>query len=97
MATLFPGKSKGTINISFALTQVVIKHSAHSKSRTFITYLPHLLELSPLSLVPKGVTRSFNLLLTSCQAPGKLARTPGNSRSQTLNASLQNEESSAEK
>lgn len=43
----------------FDFIQFIIKHSKHPKSIMF-SYPPHLLELSPLSLVPKGIIKLSN-------------------------------------
>lgn len=59
MDILFPRKRKGIINMLFDFVQFIIKHSKHPKSIIF-SYPPHLLELSPVSLVPKGIIRLSN-------------------------------------
>lgn len=94
MDNLFPGKIKKSLTCHLSLLNLLVNTE---KAERFLFIYPHLLELSPLSLVSKGVTRSFNLLPTSCQATGKLARAQGNSGSQSLNASLDNEGNSTEK
>ena len=76
-------------SLLFIFSQCVIQHSKQSENRTlFISH--YLLEVRPLSLVPKGATRSFNSPLTSCQATGRIPRAQGNSQSRSLNSSPEN-------
>lgn len=74
----------------FDFIQFIIKHSKHPESITF-SYASHLLELSPLSLVPKGIIRlsnsSAHLLpghWEAFQSPGKF----GTSKSEFISRKL---------
>lgn len=61
----------------FDFIQFIIKHSKHPESITF-SYAPHLLELSPLSLVPKDIIRLSNSSAHLLPGHWEAFQSPGN-------------------